>query len=90
MKQLIWIGMAAALSVAAPAFALDPPNGDSSNKVFSGTLLTRDEAARRALARAGGGRILGIKLRNSNSTTPYFDVKLLDGGKVRVLRIDAK
>ena len=52
--------------------------------------LTREEAAKRAQQKLGGGKVLGIKLRNADTDVPYFDVKLLDGGKVKVLRIDAK
>ena len=75
-----------ALTVGAPpAMALQPPVDDAQQK----RLLTREEAAQRAQAQAGGGRVLGIKFHGQDGNSPYFDVKLLDKGKVRVLRIDA-
>lgn len=79
-----------AMSVSGITLALDPPKSDSSNKSVNSPLLTRDQAAKRAQAQLGGGRVLGIKLHSGSSSVPYFDVKLLDGGKVRVLRIDAQ
>ena len=82
--------MAALLSVAMTTQALEPPKGDSVKRQQSGQMLSRGEAAKRAQAQVGGGRVLGIKLRNDSSASPYFDVKVLDGSKVRVLRIDAR
>lgn len=80
-RQFLLTGVAA---LTAPAVsALTPPKK-------KGARLSREEAAKRAQKQLGGGKVLGIKLRNSNSEAPYFDVKLLDGGKVRVLRIDAQ
>ena len=72
---------AAALLVATPTLALEPPD--------SGSGLSKQEAAKRAQQKLGGGKVLGVKLRDGKSSKPYFDVKLLDGGKVKVLRIEA-
>jgi len=45
-----------------------------------------EEAARRAQTQVGGGRVLGIHQQQSDGQR-YYDVKVLSGGKVRVLRI---
>lgn len=52
-------------------------------------LLDRNAAA--ALVRsATGGRVLGVRLANANGTVVYQVKVLLQGGRVRVIRVDAQ
>ncbi len=90
MNRRQCLTFAAALLIVVPARALQPPANDDSNTATPGKRLSRDEAARRAQKKLGGGRVLGVRLRDGDSRVPYFDVKVLDGGKIRVLRIDAQ
>ncbi len=90
MNKRRYLMLAAALLVVSPVWALQPPASDGPDTAQPGKLLSIDEAVRRAQQRLGGGKVLGVRLRDSNSKLPYFDVKVLDGGKVRVLKIDAK
>jgi uncharacterized membrane protein YkoI len=90
MNKRRTISLATALLVVLPVWALQPPASDEPDTAQPGTLLSRDEAVRRAQQRLGGGKLLGVRLRDSNSKLPYFDVKVLDGGKVKVLKINAR
>ena len=90
MMKRQFVVLAVALLLVSPGWALLPPTSGDPDTAQPGKLLSKDEAARRAQQRLGGGKVLGVRLRDSNSTLPYFDVKVLDGGKVKVLKIDAK
>ena len=90
MMKRQFVVLAVALLVVSPGWALLPPASGDPDTVQPGKLRSKDEAARRAQQRLGGGKVLGVRLRDSNSTLPYFDVKVLDGGKVKVLKIHAK
>lgn len=50
--------------------------------------ISAEEAARRAQSRYGG-KVLSIELRQTPDGKPYYRVKLLSNGDVRVVRIDA-
>lgn len=51
-------------------------------------LITREQAAQRARAEHGG-KVLSVRLRKPNGRRPFYKVKLLQNGNVRVVRIDA-
>jgi len=90
MKRRQFLIFTAALLIVSPIWALQPPATDGSDAAVPGKRLSREEAARRAQKKLGGGRVLGVRLRDGNSRVPYFDVKVLDGGKIKVLRINAQ
>ncbi|MEM7208242.1 MAG: hypothetical protein AAF434_10480 [Pseudomonadota bacterium] len=85
LKTIAIVVISMTLLSPSSGFALTPP---STNEQVPN--VSREEAAKRAQKQLGGGKVLGVKLRNQQSTKPYFDVKLLENGKVRVLRIDAE
>ena len=83
------------LTVLIGVFAAVPAFGASARAVADPLLLAQatppvsaDQAA--AVVRAkSGGRILGVR-RENNARGPVYRVKvLLDGGRVRVYRVDA-
>jgi uncharacterized membrane protein YkoI len=51
-------------------------------------VLTRDEAARRA-QRQHGGRVLSVDLLQSDDAPARYRIKLLSGGNVRTVDVDA-
>ena len=51
-------------------------------------VLSRDEAARRA-QRQHGGRVLSVDLLQSDNAPARYRVKLLSGGNVRTVDVDA-
>ena len=51
-------------------------------------LISSDEAVKRARKRFGG-KVLSVRLESPPNAAPYYRVKLLSNGHVRVVRIPA-
>lgn len=51
-------------------------------------LLSPEEAARKAQSEHGG-KVLGVELREPNDKPPFYRVKLMKKGKVRIMRVRA-
>lgn len=66
-------------------FALEPKTTIAERS----TLVDRDTAA--ALVRAAtGGRVLGVRSASTNGSAVYQVKVLLQGGRVRIVRVDAQ
>lgn len=52
-------------------------------------IIPKQRAVRRAKNRHKG-KVLSVKLKKAKSKNPYYRVKMLEKGKVRVIRIRAK
>jgi nitrous oxide reductase accessory protein NosL len=66
-----------ALLLAAAIFA-----GAAAGAAESAPATSKEQAAELAQKEVGGGKVVGI-----DEQTDYFDVKVLSGGKLRVVRI---
>lgn len=51
-------------------------------------MMTSEDAARIA-QQEHGGKVLGVELREPNDRPPFYRVKLLQKGKVRIVRVRA-
>lgn len=82
-----------ALALATPAAALLPaaPVTAGPHDIWysaSQQMISEDEAARIAQAQHGG-RVLAVDLREPNDRPPFYRVKLLSKGSVRIVHINA-
>lgn len=94
MKPLFAIlTLSLGLMAMAAGSAQPPPFADRGTE-HKGLLIAKDrrvsaqEAARAAQARYGG-KVLSVKMKQPPGERPYYRVKLLSNGHVRVVRIDA-
>ncbi|MGI9302739.1 MAG: PepSY domain-containing protein [Gammaproteobacteria bacterium] len=55
-----------------------------------GRIISAEEAAGRAQAEYGGGKILSVHLRKPDGKSPYYKIKLLQDGNVRIVKINAR
>jgi hypothetical protein len=75
--------------VALPALAASRATADGPLRLAQATLSVSADQAAALVREASGGRILDVRLEN-RSRGPVYRVKvLLEGGRVRVYRVDA-
>ncbi len=55
---------------------------------LAGNAVNAKQAAKRA-QRQTGGRVLSVKLKNADSSQPYYAVKVIKDGKVSIVNIPA-